>query len=163
MLQIDFHYEGRIIPFQCQKEETMKNIFNIFCKKESINIDQVFILYDGKILDQKQALKAIINQEDRQRNKMNILIVSNSEKNRNNNNSPRKTKQVICPKCGEIAQIKFNNYLITIYGCKYNHTSENILLEQYGKSQIVNEEKIICDFCKKRNKENAKIKYFIFV
>jgi len=42
MIDIDFHYDGSVIPFQSQKEEIMKNIINNFCRNESINISQDF-------------------------------------------------------------------------------------------------------------------------
>ena len=161
MIDIDFHYDGSVIPFQSQKEEIMKNIINNFCRNESINISQVFFLYDGKIIDEKLPLKSLINRDDKQRKKMNILILLNSEKNKNNNSS-RKTKQTICPRCGENAQIKFKNYLVTIYGCKNNHIIENIPLEQYEKTQIIDEGKIICCFCKNANKKNSFNQIFYF-
>ena len=93
---------------------------------------------------------------------MNILVYSINKENLEENNSLIKTKQTLCPKCFENAKIKFYNYLITIYGCKNNHKTENILLEKYEKTQIINEEKIICSFCKKRNKEKSFNKKFYF-
>ena len=163
MIQIDFHYEGSIIPLQYQKEEIMENIFINFCKKASINnIKSVFFLYDGKIIDNKFSLGKIINLEDKKQNKINILVYSRIDKNMIENNSSAKAKPTICPKCGENAKIKFTGYLIKIYGCKNDHITENIPLEQYGKTQIIDEEKIICCFCKKRNKEKSFNKIFYF-
>ena len=160
MTQIDFHYKGNILSLHCQKEEKMKDIYNSFCKKASINIKLVFFLYDGQILDDKLQLRNIINNEDEKRNKMSILVYSIDKMEENN--SLIKTKQALCPKCLENAKIKFHNYLITIYGCKNNHKTQNILLDQYEKTQIIDEEKIICSFCKKRNKEKSFDKKFYF-
>ena len=95
MIDIDFHYDGSVIPFQSQKEEIMKNIINNFCRNESINISQVFFLYDGKIIDEKLPLKSLINRDDKHRKKMNILILLNSEKNKNNNSTRKTNKQYV--------------------------------------------------------------------
>ena len=46
--------------------------------------------------------------------------------------------------------------MIKIYGCKNNHTIENILLNQFEKTQLIDESKIICNFCKKISKDNFK-------
>ena len=93
---------------------------------------------------------------------MSILVYSIDKKNLEKNNSLIKTKQTLCPKCMENAKIKFFNYMIIIYNCKNNHKTENILLEQYEKTQIINEEKIICSSCKIRNKEKSFNKKFYF-
>ena len=50
MIDIDFHYDGSVIPFQSQKEEIMKNVINNFCRNESINISQVFFYMTEKSL-----------------------------------------------------------------------------------------------------------------
>ena len=91
---------------------------------------------------------------------MNILVYSLNEKDINQNQPSTKVAQTICPKCGENAKIKFKNYFITICGCKNNHITENILLEEYQNTQIINENKIFCDVCKKENKEKSLKKLF---
>ena len=53
MTQIDFNYEGSIISYQCNSELTMKEIFNNFCRKISININSIYFLYNGKIINDK--------------------------------------------------------------------------------------------------------------
>ena len=50
--------------------------------------------------------------------------------------------------------------MITIYGCKNNRLSENIFLNQFDKTQIIDEPIINCDFCK-ISKEKFK-NYFYF-
>ena len=137
MIQIDFHHEGSIVPLQSQKEEIMENIYINFCKKASINsIKSVFFLYDGKIIDDKLSLGKIINQDDKKRNKINILVYSRVDKNMLENNSSAKAKPTICPKCGENAKIKFEDYLITIYGCKNDHITNNIFLVNMKKLKL---------------------------
>ena len=93
---------------------------------------------------------------------MNILVYSLNEKDINQNQPSTKVAQTICPKCGENAKIKFKDYLITICGCKNNHITENILLEEYQNTQIIDENIIVYDVCKKGNKEKSLKKLFYF-
>ena len=69
----------------------------------------------------------------------------------NSNSSYVQSKQIICPKCGENSIINFNNYKILINECKNGHETDNILLDEYEKTQIIDLSKIICEYCKKNN------------
>ena len=42
------------------------------------------------------------------------------------NENIAKSKDIICPKCGEVCLINFNNYKIKLYECKNNHETNNI-------------------------------------
>ena len=162
MIVIDFNYEGHInIIQQNTLKVSMKDIYNKYCMLLQLNPKSLYFLYDGKIIDDKLTLDKVINNEDRKRNKMNFLVVSMKDKYSNEKTSQIKSEQIICPKCGENSKINIVNYMITISGCKNNHSSENIFLNQFDKTQIINESKIICDFCKKISKEKFK-NYFYF-
>ena len=149
-IQIDFHYVGTIISIECSIDEIIQEIYNNFCSKLSLNIKTLIFLYDGKQIDNKLSLKKIINSDDKKRKKMNILVYSLNEKDINQNKQSTNGEQTICPKCGENAKIKFKDYHITIHGCKNNHITENILLEQYQNTQIIDENKIICGLQKRK-------------
>ena len=47
-----------------------------------------------------------------------------------------------------MCKIKFNDFKITLYDCKYGHKKENISLEEFNKIQYIDEFKIKCDNCK---------------
>ena len=155
-MEINFNYEGNTIPIKFKSNESIKEIYNNFCIKLSLNIKSLYFLYNGKIIDEKLTLDKVINSEDKKRNKMNILVFSMKDKYPNENNSQVKAEQIICPKCEENAKIKIVNYMLKIYGCKNNHLTENILLNQFEKTQLIDESKIICNFCKKTSKDNFK-------
>ena len=161
MTQIDFNYEGSIISYQCSSELTMKEIFNNFCRKISININSIYFLYNGKIINDKLPLNKVINQVDIMRNKMNILVIPTNQ-SYIKNKSLKKSECILCPKCGESSKFEIKDYLITIYGCKNNHTTKNILLEQFENNQLIDESKIVCGFCKQRNKSQSFNKQFYF-
>ena len=60
---------------------------------------------------------------------MNIQIIN--EVNNDDNNNKIKSKQIICPKCGEDIRIKYNKYTIELYECKNGHKTDNILFDEF--------------------------------
>jgi len=71
------------------------------------------------------------------------------------NQKPINFKNIICPECGENTKIKIENFKINLFGCKNGHNIENILLENFAKTQKFDNSKIICDQCKENNKGNS--------
>jgi len=166
MIEIEVTYDGRTIPLQCNLNENMKEIFIKFCSKAIVDINSIYFIYNGNVINDNSSLELIINQFDKERKKMTILSVSkdeqiNKEKKREND-SFVKAEQVICPKCGEISKINIKDYIINLYGCKNNHSTENILLENFEETQKIDESKIICGDCNAKNKKNAYHKLFYF-
>ena len=85
---------------------------------------------------------------------MNILV-NQINMNTNDNKSLIKSKEVICPKCGENAKIKINGYKITLCKCKNNHNVNNIFLDEFENLQYMDLSKIICDKCQVNNKNDT--------
>ena len=52
---------------------------------------------------------------------MNILVYSNELDKNNEKENKIKSKDVICPECGELCRIKIIDYKIKINECKNNH------------------------------------------
>ena len=128
MASISFLYNGIETIIQCTTNETMENICNKFSNKIALNINNLQFLYGGQKIDFNFKFYEQANSLDKERNKMNILVYDNN--NINKNNSLIVSKDVICPKCGEICRIKINDYKIKLYECKNNHETENILLKK---------------------------------
>ena len=66
-----------------------------------------------------------------------------------------KSKDIICPECGEITKMDIIDYKITLFDCKNGHKIENILLDQFENTQNIDRAKIICEICKQNNKNNT--------
>ena len=47
------------------------------------------------------------------------------------------------------------NFKINFYGCKNNHKINNIFLNEYEETQKNYLSSILCDLCKKSNKNNT--------
>ena len=111
-----------------------------------------------KIQNTNNLLKSQPSIPCRRRNlqKYNISNYDNKiEKNLSQNKNIVKSKNIICPKCGENALIAINDYKITLYDCKNSHKIENLLLKEYFDTQKIDLSKIICDECNTKNKFNT--------
>ena len=62
----------------------------------------------------------------------------------NKNNKSIRSKEIICPECGESITININDYKIKLFDCKNNHI-KYLSFKELEKSQNIDESKIICD------------------
>ena len=90
MSKIIFEYKGIKTAIQCLKEDKLKDICLKLKSKIEININDIYLLYNGNIINNMELkYNEIINKIDNDRNIMNILIID-KEKN-----------GIICNNCGE--------------------------------------------------------------
>ena len=82
-----------------------------------------------------------------------ILVVN--LKDISNYKSIIKSKYIICPQCEENIKYKINDYKIYLYECKNGHRMNNILLNEFEKTQLIDISKIKCEECKENNKSNT--------
>jgi len=62
-----------------------------------------------------------------------------------------KSKRIICPECKENARIFIHDYKFSIHGCKNGHHINDMLINNFTKTQYNN---IICQYCNKINENN---------
>ena len=159
MAQIYFLFNGIITTIQCNINDKFKDIINNYISKTGNNINKVYYLYSGqKIENYELTFNDISNNIDKERKIMNIQIINGE--NINYNNKKIKSKQIICPKCGEDIRIKFNEYKIKLYECKNGHNINDILLTEFEDTQYIDESKVICDECKDNNLNKSYNKIF---
>ena len=91
MAEVIFHYKGGQTIIQCNYEEKMKDI----CKKVGIKIEKdindLIFLYGGSQLDQVLNLNEQMTFDDKQNNKMNVIIYDRNEPKANTNISTNST------------------------------------------------------------------------
>ena len=63
-----------------------------------------------------------------------------------------KSKRIICPECKENARIFIHDYKFSIHGCKNGHHINDMLINNFTKTQYNN---IICQYCNKINENNT--------
>jgi len=153
MIKAIFNYNGILTEIQCNINEKIKNIFKKYVNKIGIDISKLYFIYNGNKVNNHLNLNEIINEEDKRRKIMNILVNENNKTIIKENIIT--SKEIICPKCYENILIKINEYKINLFNCKNSHEINNILLNEYDKIEKIDISKIICDNCKIMNKSNT--------
>ena len=76
MSEITFIYKGNEIPIQCSKGEKMKDIIERLSNKINISKDNIYGLYNGRILDEELKEEQIEKDENNKKIKyMNVIKV----------------------------------------------------------------------------------------
>ena len=151
MAQINFDYNSIKYAIQCNKDEKIKDIIQRFSNKTQIDTSLLYFIYSGNVVDTNLTFNQIINNDDQERNQMNIIVINN-DKNKQSNII--QSNNIICPECKEICRIDINDYKIKLYGCKNGHIND-LLIDEFENSQKIAQSKIICDNCKGNNKNDS--------
>ena len=145
-IKLDFIYEGNTISIYCKEDDLTKEAISKFCTKAEINNNSIYCIYSGNPLDENKKISEIKSKNKEDQEKVESIV---------------KPSQAICPECGEIALITFQNYKIKT-SCKNGHEKNNIFLDEFEKTQKIDESKINCDICKDLNKSMTFKKEFYF-
>ena len=115
MAAIEFIFETVKTVIPCNINDKLKDIINKFINKTEKDINSLYIIYNSKTLTKElteSTFFQIANSIDKERKKMVLLVYKiNSE---NERNRMIKSKDIICPKCGENIRININNYKINL-------------------------------------------------
>ena len=151
--EISFVFNGMNMNTQCRKDEKIKDICIRALNKSILNVDinDVYLLHSGVMMNIESTLENFLTPIDSKERKINILIYRKNE--RNNKNEETLSKCIICPICRDSCLIEIVDYKIKLFNCKNDHTTENILIDGFNKTQIINEENIICSKCERSKKE----------
>ena len=153
MAKVIFNYKGVEKEIQCNINEKIKDILKRYANIVEVDISKVYFIYNGNIIDDNNfIINEIINEEDKRRNIMNILVYENIKTTIIKENII-KSKEIICPKCNENILINLNEYKINLFNCKNNHNIDNILLNEFKNNIDIS--KILCGNCKIKNKSNT--------
>ena len=150
MPSIEFNYNGNKIIIKCNKEDKIKDIINRYILKASIDKNSVIFLYSGNKIDEELKLLEMIGNKEEIK-----ILVLDSKEDINENKSIIQLKYIICPLCKENIKYKLYDYKIYLYECKNGHKINNILLNEFEKTQYIDISKILCEKCKEKNKSNT--------
>ena len=153
MAEVTFNYGGIITTIQCEENEKIEEIIKRFLIKANNSKENLVYLYNGQRINGEKTFKEQANELDKQRKKMDILVIKFEDEQ--NNIKKIVSKDIICPDCNENILIDIKNYKINLNGCKNNHTHENIILHLFEETQKIKLNDIICDICKINNKGNT--------
>jgi len=164
MVQIECDYEQIKTIVLANLDDKFEIAAIRFISKTQLDINKLSFLKNGRVIKMNDIIENIMSPNERQANKMKVLVVSTSNTiiNDNNNNKEEEANQqnnqlneIICPICKEPCYIEIKNYKIKLFGCKNGHTTNNIKLSEFMDYQYIDLSKIICGQCKKQNKEKT--------
>ena len=151
-IKINFQYNCNKISIQCKNEDRMNDVIEKLKMKIDIEIDKIYLLYNGQKINVEMIIEDIINNADKNKNEMNIIVydIDNTIINEN----IKQSEDIICPECKKNTLIKIEDYKIRKYNCKNKHNNL-ILLKEYENTQNIDISQIKCEICKIKNKSNT--------
>ena len=161
MVKVIFLHNNDNFIVKSYPNDLMKEIIQEFLTQSKIDADSVVFLYEGNKINEELELETVITNRDLQQNSMNIIVKNLNELDENKADTIIKSKDVICPDCGENCIIKINDYIISLSNCNNEHKTNGILLNEYEETQNIDISNITCDKCKGNNKKrNNNIFFF---
>ena len=156
---IKFFYKGKELIIPYKKEEINKDIIQRYLDKIQKVYEDVYFIYQGKILDPNSKL----NEENDEIKEKIILVFNRDKKNKATNEEEKNfsySKDIICPTCGESSIITLSDYKINLSLCGNGHETKNITLENFKNTQKINEDEIKCDKCKTKRIDTFRQQFY---
>ena len=156
MVEVEFYYNGIKTKIQCKLNDKIKNICQKYLNKINEDKNDIYFTYNGNLLNifnEELTFKERMNSEDKKINKMKILVFKKEIENEEEDII--KSKDIICPTCGESIRFEVINFKIKLSECKNGHIIDNILLNEFEKTQYINNKEIKCEICNINNKSNS--------
>ena len=155
MSKVEFIFKGFPIIILCNDGDLMSNICHKFALKVSEDIKNLYFYYSGNELNLDLKYSEIINNIDKQRKCMSVLVNSVNDTDNSKQQNIVNSYYPICPTCKESAKIEIKDFKINVSDCKNGHKMNNILLEEYEKSQKIDLTKIKCNVCNLNDKSKT--------
>ena len=111
MSKVEFNYKGINTIVLCKENEKMEEICKKYTIKSSIDINNVYFLYNGTQINLQLTYNQLINNMDRQREMMSVLVY-NINSTIISNNKIIKSDFPICIKCKESVILELKEYKI---------------------------------------------------
>ena len=149
MIEVQFEYNNSTISLHCNESDIINDIFLRNTSKEGLDINKIFFLYGGKTINGQLAINKLINDSENENKIINILVYDIEE-------NYKKSDNIICSICKGICNLEIKDYKIQLSECENGHIINDILINDFNKTQLIDESTIICDKCKFKNKHEAK-------
>jgi len=149
--KITFIYNGEVITIQCKTDQ---NIFGEFSNIINKNLENMCFLYNGDVIKEDFDLEKIKD------NEIKIMIID-FEFEKEQKESLKDSKEIICPICNELCEINLNNYKISLKNCINKHCFPNLIINGFNDFQKLNEKEILCKKCGNNKLEAYNNKFFI--
>ena len=74
MNKIIFSFDQNLTEIQCNEDDIMENLCSKYANKIQKDLNSLYFLYSGNIIDLKLQFKKIINKSDKQKKYMKVLV-----------------------------------------------------------------------------------------
>ena len=112
MFNVEFEYKTHKIFFQAINEDKMRQVCFRFSQKIQIDLNQLYFMYSGNVVNLDLSIEQIINKADKERNMMSIIVTNYNTISGNNNRIL--STNIICPICKENARFEMKDFRIKI-------------------------------------------------
>ena len=160
MNKVEFCFNDVKFFVQCNNDDKMKDIIAKFLSKSGQTKNSVFFLYNGRIINDELVFNKCANSLDRSRNYMNVIVLESQGLNDESVNLI-KSKYIICPKCNKHAYISIKDFKLSIVDCESDHKTRNLQINEFSKTQYVDQSKIKCDKCQNSKSGAPNNKFFV--
>ena len=154
MINIKFVYLGKEIIIQSSLQENIEKNIESFITKSGLYINQLYFLYNGAKITQNSTLEELLNETDKERKTMNILVeeILQSEIHSFSKTLDENDFLIKCANCVNIPEITKlvykNNSVFITYKCKNQHYDEDVEISKFlQKICIPKENEYNCSFC----------------
>ena len=161
MASIIFIFNKEQTKINCLNDDYIEDICKKFSRKNNIKDEEIIYFYKGKKMNLKFRFNKQIKKEDLAKNEMIVLCFKMRKMKQNINLKENiinkdekldskielKSKEILCPECGESCKIKIEDFKIKLYECEKGHKKDNIDLEQFIETQKIAKSKIKCNIC----------------
>ena len=130
-INASFAYLNKIIQVQCKDDEDINKMYQKFATKLNDGSEAAHYIYyyDGNKLGHDSTIGK--NKYLKGKKDLNIEV-------------QKKLRLVKCPKCKcNDCIVDLSNYLLSFYGCKYNH-SESVVYDDYINTQKIDSSELRC-------------------
>ena len=161
MTKVEFNYKGSITIILCQEDEQMEEICKRYANKTLLDLNNKYFLYNGNSINLQLTYSQIINNIDRERKIMSILVYDlNTTQITNRTSNIINSAFPICPICHENIKLDLLDYKLSLSECKNKH-SKIMLVKDFINSQNIDLSKIICNICHRTKSESYNNEMFI--
>ena len=154
-ITVKINYLNKISEIICEPEEKMGDIYQKFSIIRSLDKNSIYLWYNKRTIVQNVKIEDYLNFGDKKIKEMELYATSK------NSYSIKKSNHVFCPICGESAIMKVKNYKLSICECKNDHNINDLNINDFETSQLINESNIICYKCQKNKAETYKNEFYV--
>ena len=126
MVEIEFIYQQNNITIQSNLNNILEEIIININNKLKFDIDNIYFISNGKIINKKDKLENIMSESDKRNKKIIILIDTINNATNVENTNIKKSNDIICPECKEICEYQMYDYRIKLHNCKNGHIIKKI-------------------------------------